>query len=621
MTIRITLIALALTLGVSCKKSQPSSKDKSFVGLNAELDASILRGEAPSFLLLQQWFNRELPLDLDKAQEGGVTYRVHSEFSGATLDRLPTEYKTRLLAYLDQQQVRVNEFQSNLSRPEKLKDLLKLEVDEMADILRALIDPNYVPKTNDLLAQLISHKPIRNFIDRYSVELLEKLYARSQRSLILGMDKERDNFKDLLVKAYVTKVGATEKLKISLEENCAKLGSIIRAMTGSVTHKCTSASQYGLTSGFSLPSSADGLTGAPGKVLGVFGSLSSPGGFASSGVSPRLRIFSGRDPNANDPYNPNSTQVAPDTSVNPSKSKLSDSPQSNAPVDDMSTDSTNSNHGSNSVNLIGLLAQLLFGLPGNSGLGLTEEVASEEGFSLTLPPKPRGICSGKSGLQLVICQRYIETLPSSSVLLGNSGKSGGSFKLDSNDLSLSTNGPGYNFYLVSKYATRVQNQGSEGACTAFGMAHTLGILGKIKGKSGEYNAWNIWRTQGQQMYTQASISAAKRMSFDGLKISSVRNVAPSVSGLKRTLDAGRPIYFASDVDNSWNGANRGNASITCRGSRGIGHAYVLVGYDDSSQNFIIKNSWGDYWGDQGYGYLPYRCIGRMNEDAYDIQLN
>ena len=86
------------------------------------------------------------------------------------------------------------------------------------------------------------------------------------------------------------------------------------------------------------------------------------------------------------------------------------------------------------------------------------------------------------------------------------------------------------------------------------------------------------------------------------------------------LDSGRPIYFASDVDGSWNGASRGNAILSCQGANGA-HAYTIVGYDDSKQKFIIKNSWGDYWGDQGYGYLPYGCIGRMNDYGYDIEVN
>jgi len=39
-----------------------------------------------------------------------------------------------------------------------------------------------------------------------------------------------------------------------------------------------------------------------------------------------------------------------------------------------------------------------------------------------------------------------------------------------------------------------------------------------------------------------------------------------------------------------------------------GHAVCVVGYDDNKQLIKFKNSWTKYWGDLGYGYLPYRYI-------------
>jgi len=35
------------------------------------------------------------------------------------------------------------------------------------------------------------------------------------------------------------------------------------------------------------------------------------------------------------------------------------------------------------------------------------------------------------------------------------------------------------------------------------------------------------------------------------------------------------------------------------------HSLVIVGYDDNDKTFTIANSWGDYWGDNGYFYLDY----------------
>lgn len=35
------------------------------------------------------------------------------------------------------------------------------------------------------------------------------------------------------------------------------------------------------------------------------------------------------------------------------------------------------------------------------------------------------------------------------------------------------------------------------------------------------------------------------------------------------------------------------------------HAVVLIGYDDTTQRWIIRNSWGRGWAFGGYGYIPY----------------
>jgi len=39
-----------------------------------------------------------------------------------------------------------------------------------------------------------------------------------------------------------------------------------------------------------------------------------------------------------------------------------------------------------------------------------------------------------------------------------------------------------------------------------------------------------------------------------------------------------------------------------------GHAVLCVGYDDVREVFIIRNSWGEDWGDKGYFYMPYAYL-------------
>jgi len=51
-----------------------------------------------------------------------------------------------------------------------------------------------------------------------------------------------------------------------------------------------------------------------------------------------------------------------------------------------------------------------------------------------------------------------------------------------------------------------------------------------------------------------------------------------------------------------------------------GHAVMAVGYDDAAQTLIFRNSWGEKWGNKGYGTLPYAYLTRrdLSDDFWVI---
>lgn len=49
-----------------------------------------------------------------------------------------------------------------------------------------------------------------------------------------------------------------------------------------------------------------------------------------------------------------------------------------------------------------------------------------------------------------------------------------------------------------------------------------------------------------------------------------------------------------------------------------GHAVLAVGYNDSKQQVIMRNSWGKTWGDKGYFYLPYTYFTNPNGYVVDM---
>lgn len=52
-----------------------------------------------------------------------------------------------------------------------------------------------------------------------------------------------------------------------------------------------------------------------------------------------------------------------------------------------------------------------------------------------------------------------------------------------------------------------------------------------------------------------------------------------------------------------------------------GHAVLCVGYDDNAQQFIVRNSWGNGWGQGGYFMMPYAYLTnhRLASDLWTIR--
>jgi len=53
-----------------------------------------------------------------------------------------------------------------------------------------------------------------------------------------------------------------------------------------------------------------------------------------------------------------------------------------------------------------------------------------------------------------------------------------------------------------------------------------------------------------------------------------------------------------------------------------GHAVLAVGYDNASKRFIVRNSWGDTWGEKGYFTIPYEYLleENLSDDFWSVRL-
>jgi C1A family cysteine protease len=96
--------------------------------------------------------------------------------------------------------------------------------------------------------------------------------------------------------------------------------------------------------------------------------------------------------------------------------------------------------------------------------------------------------------------------------------------------------------------------------------------------------------------------------------------------MKGCLAAGYPFVFGFTVYESFESdavAKTGVVEMPAPSEKVLGgHAVVAVGYDDSTQRFIVRNSWGPGWGMGGYFTIPYAYLTDSNlaDDFWTVHL-
>lgn len=102
-------------------------------------------------------------------------------------------------------------------------------------------------------------------------------------------------------------------------------------------------------------------------------------------------------------------------------------------------------------------------------------------------------------------------------------------------------------------------------------------------------------------------------------------VPQDLAHLKACLASGDPFVFGFTVYESFESqevASTGVAPMPGPNEQVLGgHAVLAVGYDDSQQRFIVRNSWGTGWGQAGYFTIPYAYLAnhRLASDFWVIR--
>jgi len=205
----------------------------------------------------------------------------------------------------------------------------------------------------------------------------------------------------------------------------------------------------------------------------------------------------------------------------------------------------------------------------------------------------------------------------------------------------------------------VENQGALGSCTGNALAGALELLEK-KDNVHFMNLSRLFIYYNERLIEHSARSDSGAMIRDGIKTLKKQGVCsekkwpyliskfavkPSLACYKEALNhqitsyhrlltvndmraclaEGFPFVFGFTVYEKFESqevARSGIVSMPTPNERVIGgHAVLAVGYDDSKQRFLVRNSWGTTWGMGGYFTLPYDYVANrdLSDDFWTIR--
>ncbi|HRJ52436.1 MAG TPA: C1 family peptidase [Candidatus Thiothrix moscowensis] len=132
---------------------------------------------------------------------------------------------------------------------------------------------------------------------------------------------------------------------------------------------------------------------------------------------------------------------------------------------------------------------------------------------------------------------------------------------------------------------------------------------------------DLWPNDEDSIIAEPAEEAYQHGAY--FKIAEAEYVETDLDLYRHTLADGYPIAFCLNTFTSFDHAtdNRGRVPMPRtseqeREEHGW-HAMLCVGYLDKDKMFIVRNSWGNEWGDKGYCYIPYKYVIHSDWNGHD----
>lgn len=120
-------------------------------------------------------------------------------------------------------------------------------------------------------------------------------------------------------------------------------------------------------------------------------------------------------------------------------------------------------------------------------------------------------------------------------------------------------------------------------------------------------------------FQKSPSEAAKRLALGFRALGYRRINEKDVMLVKSYLAAGEPVMIVIEVFETFlkRGMKKsGGIYQEAKGKNYGHHALVAVGYDDAKHAVMVLNSWGEEWGENGYGFIAYDFFPKVSLRAY-----